>query len=185
MRGLERGVEGSRASLVVMDSRSYPKVSASLLKKLSSKNVCYVTLNNTYSSLKARYSKKVKLDNVVFVDAISKTFEEAPEQTDGCYFVSSPQSLTELSLVISKFVKHGFEYVVFDSVTSLAVYHDKRKVIRFVNSLAAKVRGSETRAVFYALKEGDRGGLLDELEPFMDLVAGKKAVGGKKVGRRK
>ncbi|MDP6671293.1 MAG: hypothetical protein QGI60_05790, partial [archaeon] len=99
------------------------------MKKLSGKNVCYVTLNKTAESLKELFKKNgVNVDNVVFIDAISKTFKQVPDQTEGCYFIRSPGALTDLSIRIHKLLEHGFEYLVFDSLTNLLVYEKKAPV---------------------------------------------------------
>jgi len=60
--------------LVIIPSTKYGGASLKIAKKLSQKKLCYVTTNKTSASLNESFSKKkVKMENVIFVDAISKS----------------------------------------------------------------------------------------------------------------
>ena len=113
---------------------------------------------------------KVDTENIVFVDAISKTITKAPAQTNQCYYVSAPSALTEMSLVISKFLKHDFEYLVFDSITNLVIYEKKAAVAKFISNIVNKTESSKTKAVFYALKTEEHATLIDQVGMFVDKV---------------
>ena len=130
-----------------------------------------MTLNKTHSSLKELFKKKnVTLENTVFIDAISKTIKSAPSQTEGCYFVKSPAALAELSLTMSKFLKHEFEYIIFDSLTNLLVYSKKAPVAMFLSNIINKIKESKTKAIFYALSMKEQEGLIQECSMFVDNV---------------
>ncbi|HLC98481.1 MAG TPA: hypothetical protein VJC00_00555 [Candidatus Nanoarchaeia archaeon] len=162
---------GNKTVLLLMPSLEYNDVIVKIAEELSGKSVCYVTLNKTYDSLKELFNKKkVDMSNIVFVDAISKTIKKTPSQTDSCYFVSSPGALTELSLVISKFLKHNFEYVIFDSVTNLMIYEKRDSVIKFVSYIINKVEASQSRAVFYSLNIKEHESTINELSMFSSKV---------------
>lgn len=164
-------LEGNKTLLVVTSSTTYNKFSASMTKKLAKKNVCYVTANKTFDSLKEKFTKsKVDLEKVVFIDAITKSIKQADGQTKGCYFVSSPGALTELSLVISKFLRHKFDYIVFDSVTNLSTYRKTGVVEKFICSLINKVKASKTKGVFLALNAKDQDDLIKKVSTFVDEV---------------
>ena len=103
--------------LIVVSGTDYNKLVSNVVKKIAGKNVCYVTINKTFDSLMEVFKKKkVKTENIVFIDAISKSIKEAPDQSDQVYYVISPGALTELSLVISKFLKHEFDYLIFERI---------------------------------------------------------------------
>jgi hypothetical protein len=114
--------------------------------------------------------KKVNVDNIIFIDAISKTIKKMPDNTKDCYFCSSPGALTELSLIITKMLKQNFEYIIFDSLTNLMVYTKKAPVAMFVSSLVNKIKTSKTKAVFYALSMKEQAELIQETSMFVDKV---------------
>ena len=89
------------------------------------------------------------MKNFLFIDAISKSIKEEPSQTEGCYFVSSPGSLTELSIAICRVIRHGFDYLVFDSLTNMMIYEKKAPVIKFIYSIINKIRENKTKSVSY------------------------------------
>ncbi len=142
--------------LFIMPNTEYNNLIVENLKVLTGegKSVCYVSLNKTYDALEELFQKnKIDVGNVVFIDAITKTIKEEPENKDNVYFVNSPGALTELSLVINKFLEHGFDYLIFDSLTNLLTYQKKGPVGKFLSSLMNNIKEGGTKAVFYALKE--------------------------------
>ena len=164
-------LESSQTCLALVPSMEYNNVIVDMVKPLAKKNVCYVTLNKTYDSLKELFSKKsVDVKNIVFIDAISATIKDVPDQTTGCYFVSSPSALTELSLVISKFIRHGFDYLIFDSLTNLMIYEKKAPVAKFLSTIVNKIKESKTKAVFYSLSMDEHQELIKECSMFVDEV---------------
>jgi poly-D-alanine transfer protein DltD len=161
--------------LLVMSSTSYNREIVSVIKKLAGKNVCYVTLNKTSDSLKELFKKnKVKLENIVFIDAISKSIKSTPNQGESVYYVSSPGALTELSISISKFLNHNFDYLIFDSLTNMLIYEKGAPVSKFVSSLVNKIKQSKTKAVFYALSAKEQDMLIKESGTFVDKVVNVK-----------
>ena len=92
---IKKELDSNQTILLLMPSIEYNDISLDIIKQLSGKNVCYVTLNKTGPSILENLNKKkVNTKNIVFVDAISKTIKSVPNQTKGCYFVSSPAALT-------------------------------------------------------------------------------------------
>lgn len=168
---IKKELSENQTILLIMPSTDYNKDIVDVVKKLSSKNIAYITLNKTKDSLVELFKKnKVKVENIVFVDAISKTIKSVPDQSEGVYYVSSPGALTELSLVISKFIRHNFEYLIFDSLTNLLVYENKAPVAKFVSSLVNKIKESKTQAIFYALSVKEQEALIKESGMFVDKV---------------
>ncbi len=168
---IKKELSENQTILLIMSSMDYNKEIVDIMKKLSGKNIAYVTLNKTRDSLIELFKKnKVKTDNIVFIDAISKTIKTAPEEGEGVYYVSSPGALTEISLVISKFIRHNFDYLIFDSLTNLLVYESKAPVGKFVASLVNKIKESKTKAIFYALSVKEQEALIKESGMFVDKV---------------
>ncbi len=176
MADIVKELSENQTVLLLVPSTDYNNIVLDTVKKLSDESVGYLTLNKTFESLKETFSKKgVNLKNIVFVDAITKTIKDAKD-TDSCYFVNSPGALTELSLTISKFLRHNFHYIIFDSITNLLIYSKKAPVAMFLSNLINKIKVSKTKAVFYALSIEEQDTLIKESSMFVDKVVdlGKK-----------
>ena len=164
-------LDGGNVVLLVIPNARYADVSAQATKAMSGRRICYVTLNKTHSALRESLSKEgVDTQKIVFVDAISRMIRNTPEQTDGCYFASSPSALTEISILVSKCLKHGFECVVFDSLSNLLIYQDKVPVTRFVSNIANQARASNACAVFFSTDIEAQQQLLKECAMIVDKV---------------
>lgn len=157
--------------LLLVPSLDYNKLVVENIKKLSSKKVCYITLNKTFDSLKENFIKnKVNIKNIVFVDAISKTIKEVPSQAKSVYYLQAPNSLTEISIQITNFIRHDFDYIIFDSVTNLLIYQKKAPVSKFLSAIVNKIKDSKTKAVFYSLDSKTHEVLIEETSMFVDNV---------------
>ena len=166
----ERELGLNQTILFLMPSENYNDDIVEVLKELEG-NICYVTLNKTYDSLIELFKRnKVSTKNIVFIDAISRTIKNVPDQSEDVYYVSSPAALTELSIVIEKFIKHNFDYVIFDSLTNLLIYEKKAPVAKFVSSLVNKIKNGKTRALFYALSIKEQDELIKQTSMFVDKV---------------
>ncbi len=168
---IAKELAGNQTILLLMPGLEYGEITAGLAKQLSKGTVCYFTLNKTFSSLLASFKKQgVKTGNMLFVDAISKSMRAVPDQTEQCYYVSSPGALTELSIVLSKVLRHNFDYIVFDSLTNLLIYQERDPVAKFISNFVNRVGASESKAVFYALKMEQHAELVQECSMFVDKV---------------
>ena len=157
--------------LVIVKPMKYAKVISATAKEISGKKVVYITINKTFPSLKELFeSNGVDISGFVFIDAITKTIKNTPDFTDGCYFVSSPEALTEMAIAITKVLRHGFDYVVFDSLSNLLTYKDKNSVIRFFSSIIAKVKSNNAKGIFYVLDVGEQDIIIKETATFVDKV---------------
>jgi KaiC/GvpD/RAD55 family RecA-like ATPase len=165
-------LDENQTILLLVSSIGYNDMIIDVAKKLSSKNkICYVTLNKTHDSLVENFKKKkVKISNIMFVDAISKTIKKVPSDDKTCIYTSSPESLTELSLAISKCLKEKPEYLIFDSLTNLLIYKDKEPCAKFVSAIINKIKAGNTKAVLYALGNKQEDFLIQETGMFVDNV---------------
>jgi KaiC/GvpD/RAD55 family RecA-like ATPase len=167
---IKKELDENKTALLLMPSTEYNSDIIDIVKQLSEKKVCYITLNKTFDSLMEIFKKKgVNTENLVFIDAISKTIKKTTE-VDNCFFVSSPGALTELSLVISKFLKQEFDYLIFDSLTNLMIYEKKAPVAKFLSSLINKISATETKSVFYAISVKEQDELIKQCSMFVDRV---------------
>jgi len=169
---VKKELASNQTVLLVMPSVEYNGVIVDVIKQLSG-NICYVTANKTYDALKESFQKnKVNIEKIVFIDTISKTMKKVPDQAESVYYVSSPGALTELSLAVEKFLRHDFDYLIFDSITNLAIYQNKNICAKFITDLVNKVKKTKTKAVFYAVDSEEQRGVIDHAGQIVDSVVG-------------
>jgi hypothetical protein len=168
---IAKELEDNKVVLLLVPSIEYNDDTKEIAKVLSKKNLGYITLNKTFGSLKEDFLKaKANVDNILFIDAISKTIKSVPDQAKGVYYLSAPNSLTEISLNVSRLINHKFDYIVFDSLTNLLIYQGKAPVAKFLSTIINKIRDSPTRAVFYCLDTKEHEELIEEASMFVDKV---------------
>lgn len=168
---IEKELAKSQVVLMIAPAAGYDKLVASHLKALSKKTVCYVSLSKTYDSMKEIFKKnRINAGNIVVIDAISKSIRKMPDQTDGCYFVSSPNSLTELEIAVLKVLKHGFQYLVFDSLSTMLFYQKNAPVAKFASAIANNARKNSARALFYTAKSAEQAQMVADVGTFVDKV---------------
>jgi KaiC/GvpD/RAD55 family RecA-like ATPase len=157
--------------LLSLDSKKYNEISRDIAKQLSGKKVCYITLSKTCESVRSVFKeKKVNSENFIIIDAISKTIRKMPDKEGNCRFTTSPAALTELSLVITDQLNSKIDYLVFDSLTTLLVYQKADVATRFVSSIINKIKGNNTKAIFYVLPIKEHEGFFKECCLFVDEV---------------
>jgi KaiC/GvpD/RAD55 family RecA-like ATPase len=167
---IKEKLDSNQTVLLLVPSTDYNNLIVEATKQLSGKNIVYVTLNKTSESLKEAFSKKkINSKNVFYIDAISKTVKKTVNTKD-CVFCSSPGALTEISIAITKFLKHNIDYIIFDSITSLLIYEKKSPVSKFLSSVINNIKNSKTKAVFIALSVKEQKDLIKETGMFVDEV---------------
>jgi hypothetical protein len=157
--------------LLLIPSKSFNKVEVDTAKKLSKGKVCYITLGKTYQSFHEIFQKKkIKQENFVFIDAITQSIKGKQKEVSNCFFVSNPGALTELSLVITKFLKYEFDYIVLDSLPNLCIYRDDKTIEKFILNLINKIKESKTKLVIYSTDIKDQDGVIKQTSLFVDKV---------------
>jgi hypothetical protein len=164
--------EGEVIVLLIPDEE-YGKRIIEITKDLSrvSSKLCYVTLNLPYSSLERSFrEKEIDISKFYFIDAITQT-AEIPKEKENCEYISSPGALTELSLAVSNVLEtQKFNYMVFDSLSTLLVYETPVVVTKFIHSLMAKIRVVGCKAIFTILKQDSSSMLLKDINMFADKI---------------
>ena len=164
-------LEMNKIVLLLVPSIEYNDIVRATAKALSKKNLGYITLNKTSEALKEDFKKnKANVENILFIDAISKTIKSVPDSAKGVYYLSAPNSLTEISIQVTSLVNHKFDYIVFDSLTNLLIYQTKAPVAKFLSVIINKIRDSNTRAVFYCLDVKEHEELIEDASMFVDKV---------------
>jgi len=163
----------SQIIVIVIPEHNYTERLVNVVKDLVDMDldICYVSLNRPYNTLISSFLKEgISIENIHFVDAITKTAMTPPEN-EKCTYVSSPGALTELSVAISNTIDTAnFDYIVFDSLSTLLVYESDATIAKFVHFLMAKVRVGGCNAIFTVLKQDADSILVKDINMFADKV---------------
>jgi len=135
------------------------------------KRICYVCLNKPCDTLiKNLEINEEDLKKFFFIDAITQSVK-TPDEKDRVMYISSPRSLTELNVAISKVLEVGkIDCTIFDSLSTLLVYENAMTVTKFVHTIMAKLRTTTSKGIFTALKEDVTKNLMKDLNMFGDSI---------------
>ena len=140
-------------------------------KKLSG---IFVTTNrpceNIFTLLK---SNGIDTEKLFGVDIMSQLVLEKSGRTKECLFVSSPESLTELSIALTQAVQAmpgNAKFVFLDNATTLLVYNAEETVARFIHALTIKIRAWGAVGVLVSLEKETDEKFFSQLSQFSDKV---------------
>ncbi|WP_456327448.1 DUF7504 family protein [Archaeoglobus sp.] len=138
---LERGAE---ILLIKVSAKNYVRVSIEILKYLS--NIAQgivVTLNKPYFSLKKMLEKEgVKIENLYFIDCITRQFGGEEIDTDRCFYLNSPDP-TQLQVAIDRMmdlITAENRFIYLDSLSTISLYKSYESLIKFIRLLTGKIR---------------------------------------------
>ncbi|PIN85674.1 MAG: hypothetical protein COV47_00970 [Candidatus Diapherotrites archaeon CG11_big_fil_rev_8_21_14_0_20_37_9] len=164
-------LKGENMLLVFFDDpETYNHSIPAIAKQVSGETVLYLTLNKTAKAIKEIFEKnKVKTDNFLFIDCITKSVLSA-RNTEDCIFVSHPTAFTEISIAISKAMKKGYNFFIMDSLTNLLVYENQNTVSKFVSSISTRVKTIDGTGIIYAMKSAEQDTIVREAKLFADKI---------------
>src|SRR3989344_8657634 len=94
---------------VVIRNPNQPQISSVFVKKLANaRNLrgVYITINKPFDILQKAFLKsEINMENLYFVDAITKHINEKTENKENCSFINSPSNLTTLAITIMQAAK--------------------------------------------------------------------------------
>lgn len=159
--------------LVVVFSENYQEKLFELIKEIEKQDegICYISLNKPYPSLIGSFKKNnINVNKFLFVDAITCTVKRTKPEKN-CIFISSPNALTELNIVITETIKsQNFKFLVFDSLSALLVYEKMLGVREFVHSVVNNLRIYKTKGAFIILKGDIDSTVMRDLRMFADKI---------------
>lgn len=134
-------------------------------------SVFYVSLNKTYSSLvKNLESNKIDANKFFFIDTVTKPIKPIKE-ADNCIFISSISAIGELSISITKILEKGkFESFIFDSLSTMLIYHDVATITKFIHNLITKLNELNCTSIFTCLEGDSNSPLIKDLGMLVDKV---------------
>lgn len=155
--------------LISVEPTEYNDLMVELLKVLVNKmkwNGLYVSLNKPYTDLQKIITKeKINSSKILFIDSVSDS--PTKDSEDNCIYNKSPQSLTSLSITIAAAVTNAeFDFLVFDSVSTLLVYNNAKTVEKFTQYIINKFKTFKLDGFLILVKEEESEKLLPVLQQF-------------------
>jgi len=153
--------------LLMVKKEKYEEAYLGLTKRLlhDFKKGIYVTVNKESSELVDEMKEEgIDTSKIKFIDAVSEMVDDEADEPENISFVSSPNELVELEIAISDAIEElNGGFLIFDSLTTLGVYNDEKRVEKFVHSLSQKTKSSKINDVFLIMKHSK--------EEFIETVA--------------
>ena len=164
--GSFQGMGADQVVMVVIPALKYNEKISEVLKAVNEARIVYVTVNKPHGTILQNLKKEhVDTGGISFIDATGKKGENEPN----CVRVDSPTDLIQLEIKIFEVIKEKKpNVVVFDSITTLAIYNDELSVLKFVHRLATKIRDTESKLLLPCL--GDNSTLVKDSSMFADAV---------------
>ncbi len=133
--------------------------------------MCYVTLNKTNGIVESMLKNlNVLPTNIHFVDGISGSFKKVKNEERVTY-LTHPLRIPELYRVINHTVQEKkLTVVVFDSISNLTAYSNTKEIIRFFNTLTAKLREEKVLTIFICLLSDLEKEIMSHVSMFVDRV---------------
>jgi hypothetical protein len=167
----DKELEQSEALICLVGEQDYNAKKTDILKSMGKRAICLVSFTKPYQALKKDIEGVGLTDKTVtYIDTMTMSAQQPPEAED-CIFVESPKTLVDISVAISKIIEEkGTLTVLFDSLSSLMVYHDNLTLTRFLHNLITKIRVMNAKIVFMVLKKDTDSELVKDLYMFVDMV---------------
>jgi archaellum biogenesis ATPase FlaH len=162
-------------ALATIDSKKYHKTNINIIKELIKGNVpgVYVTLNKPYQNVKTNFEKaNVPTNNVIFIDAVTKTVGGIIEKKKDCLYIGSPKNLSDISIAMDQAIMaipKRDKFLFFDSLSTLLLYNSVDVVAKFVHFLSGKMRVWKVRGIIISLRREKDKELISGLREFCDV----------------
>lgn len=171
------GKQSEFVALMLVNSSEYYKASTSIVKFLTtSKNIpgVYLSVNKPFSVLNENFKKEgIRNDLIIFIDAITSLSDGKPEENEHCYYLESPENLSDISIAISEAIEsidHKEKFIFIDSLSTLLIYNNPETVTKFIHFLIGKMRAWNAIGVILSLKKRGEGSLIAEIGQFCDMT---------------
>lgn len=140
------------------------------------KAVCvYVTFNKPAKVLQKLFkSRGVNIDKILFVDTITRLFEDADLEKSIIY-LDSPKKLTDVLIIIRNRLETSPDaegrFVFIDSLSNIMTYNSLGDTIKFIQSLTNKLRLVEVGGKLLLMKGGEvQETTIEEFAKFADEI---------------
>ncbi|MET1124184.1 MAG: hypothetical protein ABWW66_02825 [Archaeoglobaceae archaeon] len=171
LREIESGAE---IILVKVDAKSYTKVSMEIIKKFSEMaEGIVVTLNKPYFSLKRMLAKEgAKLENLYFVDCITRQLGGEEIDHEKCVYLNSPDPV-QLQVTIERLmdlITAENRFIYIDSLSTISLYKSFETLIKFLRHLTGKLRLRGFIGTMFTLEREMNEGYYSQIALMCDAV---------------
>jgi archaellum biogenesis ATPase FlaH len=170
---IEEEIKENQVLLIIIPKEKYSSQITDITRKLSnvSNKICYVLLNSPYNTIISDMKKnEINVDKFFFIDTLTSEVQQ-PEPKQNCTFITAPNALTELGIAISQALnEQKCDNIIVDSLSTLLIYEDDSKVIKFSHNIITKIKVTNSKAAFIVLKEDVSSELIKDLYMFVDKV---------------
>ncbi len=174
---------GNWVALVVRQPDSASSMTKAFVKKLTNtRNMrgIYITINKPCEFVEKNLgSSDVKMDNIYFLDMVSKYMHRDNDTKDNCSFIESPSNLTTLAISFMQAAKmlqaKNSEtkqpiFIIVDSINTFLVYNDENVVKRFFHFLISKARELGCKCLLFSTEQNETSSLNSLVGDFSDKV---------------
>jgi len=171
MKQLLQQLSKNQNIVLVIKSKNYAITFIDLNKETSKKfkRICLIAVSKPYNTLMNQFKNEgIDSNKYYFIDCSSK---KEVKESKNCTYISSPQNLTQLAIVLSKTIKNkNIDLVIFDSISTLLLHNDELIVTKFLNNIMANMRAEGNTKAIYTLLQEDLKGPLKTVFLFADKV---------------
>ncbi|MBW2988786.1 hypothetical protein KY358_00545 [Candidatus Woesearchaeota archaeon] len=167
---LIKELEQANTFVVVVPEERYSSQTLSFAKTLSRlySRICYISATRLYST----FSRELRdTRGFMFLDLITKTVEDKPNQEKNCIFLKAPYSLDSLNSELKKVIRSFRpEIIVIDSFSSLSMFNPYEALRRFAVSLIRESRRYNSKLLFLFASPDRHSGLMRGMSTLADRV---------------
>jgi len=164
--------------LFLTDPKKYHKTNTLLLKILvnyEGMSGIYITVNKPFATLYEELKKSgVNVENMFFIDCITKVAGGKLAVSENCIFMSSPRNLTELAIALTQAINsmkgRGDRFLFLDSLSTLLIYNTSETIAQFSHFLVTRIRLCGLKGIFISIKRDVDENFLATLSEFVDEV---------------
>jgi len=164
----------NRIFIMVLPNDTYAECILEISKQYSTSfnKTLYISLNKLFSVLSDNLiNDDVELSKFHFIDGITKTILPDVNDTEECTYVPSASDLKSLAMAIAlELNKSEYDAVIFDSLSTLQIYNEEKKVIDFIQSFIGRLRMSKLNSSFTCLEEDTNSILIKKLGMIVDRI---------------
>jgi len=102
-----------------------------------------LTASKPYLTLKKQFEAKgINVDNIVFIDCISKSQSSEVEQAGNVIYIDAVYNLTNISLAFKKVIERveGKKFLYIDSLSAMLIHNTPEIFVRFIHGLITSMR---------------------------------------------
>lgn len=160
--------------LYLVSAETYVQENISLLKKLVDQKMkgIYITINRPYQSLVEMFKKNgISLDQIFFIDAITKMTGGKEADVPNCIFLDSPTNLTDITIAVKQAVTlmgDVKKFIFIDALSTLLIYNEGQTVVRFAHFLTGRIRDWKAEGIIISIKKEMDERLTSQLTQFCD-----------------